>query len=113
MAISLDLRKRIHAAWLTGKHTRMEIAGRYNVSLGMVKKLIQQHKEVGHVANLYERVGRPRALSPADEARLEKLIGKDPGMTLMELRAAMGARCCLQTIHVAARRLGKTYKKRA
>ncbi len=40
--LSLDLRQRILDAYAEGSRTRKEVADRFTVSLGMVKKLIQQ-----------------------------------------------------------------------
>ena len=40
--LSMDLRQRILKAYDQGRSTREEVAARYEVSLGMVKKLIQQ-----------------------------------------------------------------------
>lgn len=45
--LSLDLRERIIKACDKGEHTREEIAQRFDVSLGMVKKLLQQRRKTG------------------------------------------------------------------
>ena len=42
--LSLDLRERILASYDNEEGSRQEIADRYRVSLGMVKKLLQQRK---------------------------------------------------------------------
>ena len=44
IAISLDLRERILASYDNEEGTRWEIAHRFRVSLGMVKKLLQQRR---------------------------------------------------------------------
>ncbi len=112
-AISLDLRTRILAAWHAGEDTRQEIADRFVVSLGMVKKLIAQDKELGHVRNLYDRVGRKHRLGDQDLARLCQILAEDPSLTLLELREKLGVPCSEATIHRAAVRLGHSFKKRA
>ena len=45
--LSLDLRERILASYDHEDGTREEIAMRYRVSLGMVKKLLQQRRRTG------------------------------------------------------------------
>ena len=45
--ISLDLRERILAAYDADEGTREEVARRFRVSLGMVKKLLQQRRRLG------------------------------------------------------------------
>ena len=45
--LSLDLRERILRAYDKGQGTRDEIAKRFDVSLGMVKKLQQQRRDTG------------------------------------------------------------------
>ncbi|CAN5433203.1 hypothetical protein BH09SUM1_BH09SUM1_27930 [soil metagenome] len=112
MVLSLDLRKRVLAAYKPGATTRRQVAGRFMISLGMVKKIIQQKKNLGHVENLYSRVGRKRSFTEAQTARLEKLVAKNPGMTLEEMREALGVKCALATIHRELLRLQLTYKKK-
>ena len=57
---SLDLRTRILAAYDAGEGTRETVAARFRVSLGMVKKLLQQRRRTGDLA-----AGLPRdALIP-------------------------------------------------
>ena len=53
--LSLDLRERILASYDAGKGTRQDIADRYDVSLGMVKKLLSQRKRTGDIASRYQR----------------------------------------------------------
>ena len=54
--LSLDIRQRILDCYDEGKWTRADVAERFRVSLGMVKKLIQQRKNTGEIGNLYHRV---------------------------------------------------------
>ena len=48
--LSLDLRERILSAYDKKEGTREEIAARFRVSLGMVKKLLQQRRRTGNIA---------------------------------------------------------------
>lgn len=112
-ATSSDLRGRIIEACEAGEGTQAQIALRFKVSFGLVKKLVHQKKTLGHVEDLFHRVGRHRKLSPDQEEKLAALIQKRPDMTLAELRDEIGADCALSTIHYACRRIGQSYKKRA
>ena len=55
---SIDLRERILSVYDGGEHTRQEVADRFKVSLGMVKKLIQQRSKIGSIAPLHHLAGR-------------------------------------------------------
>ena len=50
--LSLDLRERILASYDNEEGTREQIGARYRVSLGMVKKLLQQRRRTGDIAPL-------------------------------------------------------------
>jgi len=55
---SLDLRERILAAYDNDEGTRPEIAHRFRVSLGMVKKLLQQRRHTGDITPRHRFSGR-------------------------------------------------------
>ena len=112
MAISLDLRKRIINAWKKGTATRQEIAARFEVSLGMVKKLIQQERHTGSIENLHHRAGRKPIFTNERLEELRKLVRQQPDATLAELRERLGIKCELSTIHYALARLRESYKKK-
>ena len=110
--LSLDIRKRILACYDEKKHTREVIAKRFCVSLGMVKKLIQQRRSIGEIGPLYHRVGRKPKITDAHRSGMIAIIGKRPDATLAEMRDALGLRCSLVAIHHALAAIGMTYKKR-
>ena len=111
--ISLDLRRRILAAYDKGDVSRQEVADRFMVSLGMVKKLIQQRRHTGDIKNLHHRAWRHRLLTPDDEQRLLRLHRQQPDATLVELRDRLGIDCHISTIHKTLGRLGLRYKKKS
>jgi len=74
----------------------MQIAERYNVSLAMVKKLLQQRRRTGDIA--------PR--------HLRRMVAEHPDMTLEELRDGIGVACTPQAVHYALARMGLPLKKR-
>ena len=110
--LSLDLRERILASYDHKEGTRDEIAHRYRVSLGMVKKLLQQRRHTGDIAPRHRYSGRkPRILS-SHHQQMRALLGRKPDLTLKELRATVALDCTLPAIHYALEKMGLTYKKR-
>lgn len=110
--ISLDLRERILAAYDADEGTREVVARRFRVSLGMVKKLLQQRRRLGDIRAQHHRSGCKPRIVASHEHQLQTLLDKKPDLTLKELRAATGLACTLPAIHYVLVRLGLTYKKR-
>ena len=110
--LSLDLRERILASYDNEEGTRDQIARRYRVSLGMVKKLLQQRRHTGDIRPRHYRCGRKPLIVDTHRRRMRTLLGKQPDLTLKELRQAVGLDCTLPAIHYALDKLGLTYKKR-
>jgi transposase len=110
--LSLDLRERILSSYDNGEGTRAEMAHRFRVSLGMVKKLLQQRRRTGDIAPRHHLAGRKPMIVAVHRSRLRALLTKKSDLTLKELRAAMELKCSLQAIHVVLARMGLTYKKR-
>jgi transposase len=110
--ISLDLRERIVASYDNDEGSRQEVARRYRVSLGLVKKLLQQRRRTGDLTPRHRFSGRkPRILS-SHHGQMRALLERKPDLTLPELRAATGLNCTLPAIHYALKKMGLTYKKR-
>jgi transposase len=110
--VSLDLRQRILDSYDQKEGTRDQIAIRFRVSLGMVKKLLQQRRRTGDIACGYHRCGRKPKIVPAHRQNLRQLLARKPDLTLEELRRAAGLDCTLQAIHYVLENMGLTYKKR-
>ena|SRR5664280_945009 len=110
--LSLDLRERILASYDHEEGTREQIAHRFRVSLGMVKKLLQQRRRTGDIRPRHYRSGRKPIIMPAHHHQMRALLGKKPDLTLKELRATMALKCTLPAIHYVLEKLGLTYKKR-
>ena len=110
--ISLDLRERVLAAYDAEEGTREEVARRFRVSLGLVKKLLQQRRRIGDIRPQHHRSGSKPRIVAIHEHQLRTLLAKKPDLTLRELRAATGLACTLPAIHHVLVRLGLTYKKR-
>ena len=110
--LSIDLRERILATYDRGEGTRLQIAERFDVSLGMVKKLLQQRRNTGDIAPRHRYSGRKPKITPKHQRHLERLVRKHPDRTLEELRDAIAVDCSLPAIHYALVKLGLSYKKR-
>jgi transposase len=110
--ISLDLRERILAASDNTEGTREEIARRFCVSLGMVKKLLQQRRHTGDIAPRHRFSGRKPLIVASHRSQLRACLARKNDLTLKELRSASGLKCSLQAIHVVLGKMGLTYKKR-
>ena len=110
--LSLDLRERILASYDHQEGTRDEVAVRYRVSLGMVKKLLQQRRRTGDIAPRHHYSGRKPTILTSHQRQMRTLLAQKPDLTLKELRAAVALDCTLPAIHYVLKKLGLTYKKR-
>ncbi len=110
--ISLDLRERIIKACDRGDETRPQIARRFEVSLGMVKKLLDQRRRIGTIAALHHRSGRKPVILDSHRRQMRELLKETPDLTLEEIKAHIGLTCTIQAIHYVLADMGLTYKKR-
>ena len=110
--ISLDLRQRILTSYDQNEGTREEIAQRYRVSVGMVKKLLQQRRRSGDIACQYHRCGRRPRIVAVHRQKMRELLSRKPDLTLEELRRAAQLDCTIQAVHYVLEEMGLTYKKR-
>lgn len=110
--LSNDIRERIVAAYDRGDGTRQTIADRYDVSLGMVKKLLQQRRNTGDIAPRHRYSGRKPTITAKHQRQLRRLVRDHPDMTLEELRDAIGLACTPQAIYYVLERMGLPLKKR-
>src|SRR5262245_65621029 len=110
--LSVDLRERILSSYDNHEGSRAEVAHRFRVSLGMVKKLLQQRRRTGDVAPRHRFSGRKPMIGTAHRNQMRALLAKKSDLTLKELRQATGLECSLQAINVVLGKMGLTYKKR-
>ncbi len=110
--VSLDLRRRILKTYDRGDGTRAQIAQRFEVSEGMVKKLLQQRRRRGDIAPQHARSGRKPKILAAHKRAFATLLAEKPDLTLAELKERTGLECTEQAIHYALVDLNLTYKKR-
>lgn len=110
--LSLDLRHRILRAYDRGDATRDQVALRFEVSLGMVKKLLQQRRHTGDIAPRHGHSGRKPVILASHRRALRAALRDKPDLTLEELRSRLGLACTIQAIHYVLLDMGLTYKKR-
>ena len=70
---SLDLRERILASYDNDEGTREVIARRFRVSLGLVKKLLQQRRHTGDIAPRHRYSGRKPTIVTAHRSQFRRL----------------------------------------
>lgn len=108
----MDLRRRIVETYDEGKWTQEEVAKRFRVSLGMVKKLLQQRRRTGEIEARHRFSGRKARLMPERGQELKALVAKQPDITLAEIKESLSLKCTIPAIHQVLAKLGLTYKKR-
>ncbi len=110
--LSIDLRKRIVETYDRGEGTREQVAHRFQVSLGMVKKLLAQRRKTGSIHARHHLAGRKKLIFGIHRKAIRHHLKAKPDMTLRELRSALELNCTLPAIHYVLVKMGLTYKKR-
>lgn len=110
--LSLDLRQRILASYDNDEGTRDQIARRFRVSLGMVKKLLQQRRHTGCIKPRHHLAGRKPIIVAVHRSAMRRHLITKPDLTLAELRDLVGLSCTLPALHYVLADMGLTYKKR-
>lgn len=110
--LSIKLRERILIAYDKGDSTRDAIAERFKVSLGMVKKLLQQRRHTGSIEPRHHLAGRKKLIQDKHRDKMRKLLERKPGLTLADLRTALRLKCTLPAIHYVLADMGLTRKDR-
>ncbi|WP_169981339.1 IS630 transposase-related protein [Tautonia rosea] len=109
-AYSTDLRVRVVAACDAHDGTRAEIAARFSVSEGWIRKVLRQRRDTGSIAPKPHGGGREAVFDAEAAARLRQAV-RDDDATLEELARAAGVSCSPAAVYRALRRLGITRKK--
>jgi transposase len=113
LPLSQDLRARIVRAVAEGSSIR-QAAARFDVSPSSAIKLMQRFRETGSTAP-GKIGGYRRPLLEGYEAVLRELTMTKPGITLVEIKAALAGRGIegghISTIWSTLRRLGLSHKK--
>lgn len=84
-AYSDDLRKKVLGAYASGKGTLRQLAERFDVSYGWVRKILAAERATGS----HRRVPQRRRPSGVDVGRVRSLVEAKPDIVLRELREEM------------------------
>ncbi len=112
-AYSIDLRKRVLAAYDSDKYTLKQIAEQFQVTTRWIQKLRQQRKQEGSIAPRPPNKGRKPVFQGKDLERLERFINAHPDATLEETKQHLlgVVECSIVTIHNTLKGLELRYKK--
>ncbi len=110
--LSIDIRERIVKAYDQGGVNRQEVADRFDVSLGMVKKLLRQRKLLGNIESMDYKSGNKPKITPEHKERMKVILLEKADITLEELKVKLEIDCTIQAIHYALAGMGMSYKKR-
>ena len=113
-AYSIDLRKRVLAAYDSGKYSLNQIAEQFQVTTRWIQELRQQRKQEGSIAPRPSNKGRKPVFQGDNLEKLEQFIDANPDATLEEIkRYFVGVvECSIVTIHKTLKRLELRYKKK-
>jgi transposase len=109
--VSIDLRKRVIAAYEGEGQSMGQIAQRFAMAKGTVQNIIEHYRATGGVAPKPQNPGRKPAFQGEVLARLEADVDRHPDATLEELRDRSGLRVSLVAVHNTLKRLGFTRRK--
>lgn len=110
--ISIDLRKRIVNSYDNKEGTKQQLAKRYAVSYGFVKKLIYQRSKIGTIEPL-PRLGSKPKFDAQLLKELDLFVENWPDATLEQIYSNFQDKvtCTIPTIFNTLARLGYRYKK--
>ena len=114
-AYSLDLRRKVFAAWQYGKGSQATVGARFGVSESFVGDLAALHRQTGDVAARPRGGGRKSLATPAALAHLSGLVAANNDHTIAEHHAGMlaaGFALSAATVGRMLLRLRQTRKKR-
>ena len=113
-AYSIDLRKRVLAAYDSGKYSLNQIAELFQVTTRWIQKLRQRRKQEGTIAPKPQNQGRKPVFQGKNLKRLEQFIEAHPDATLEETKQHfLGVvQCSIVTIHNTLKGLDWRYKKK-
>jgi len=113
-AYSIDLRKRVLAAYDSGKYSLNQIAKQFQVTTRWIQKLRHQRKQEGCIAPRPPNKGRKPAFQGKNLKKLEQFINAHPDATLEETKRHFldVVECSIVTIHNTLKRLELRYKKK-
>lgn len=110
----MDLRKRVLAAYDSGKYTLHQVAQRFEVTTRWIQQLRQRRQSEGTIAPHPQNQGRKPAFKGKLLDDLNEFVKQHPDATLEEIKEHFAGKvtCSLVAIHLTLKRLGWRYKKK-
>ncbi len=109
-AYSSDLRERVFQAYQSGLSSP-QVAERFGVSAPFVRKLALLHRRYGSIDPRPRTQGRKPVLSDKQRDRLIELAGREPDLTLAEMKSRLRRRCCETTVWRELKKAGFSFKR--
>jgi transposase len=110
-----DLRRRILEAFGRGEGSEPELAARFFVSLGYVKKIRRQQLRTGTMTRVPHRPGRKPKFTEPIRDRLRSWLRQQPDLTLAELQEKLSEQARLgvsrPSLWVVLKKMGLRLKK--
>jgi transposase len=91
-----DLRRRVLEAYAQGEGSEPQLARRFRVSLGFVKKIRRQQLRTGKMERVPHRPGRKPQFTEAIRQQLRSWLKQQADLTLAELQEKLGQQAGLQ-----------------
>lgn len=114
--LSLDLRRRVVAAYLAGEGSYAEIAVRFGIGEASVSRLLRRFRNTESLEPDPHGGGNPARIGPDDVSIVAEIVAANPDGTVAELAQAWTARTrrpiSRSSMLRALRRFGFTLKKR-
>lgn len=110
----MDLRKRVLAAYDSGRYTLKQVAEQFQVTTRWIQQLRQRRQGEGTIAPYPQNQGRKPAFRGQQLEALNDFVRGHPDATLEEIREHFSGTvtCSLVAIHHTLKRLGWRYKKK-
>jgi transposase len=109
-AYSLDLRKRVLAAYDQGNKTA-QIVKQFDVCPAWARRLKQRRRELGIIGPLPHNAGRKPKLDEVARARLREFIASRPDATLEEIRLELELDVSIGCLWTTLDQMGLRFKK--
>ncbi len=114
-ALSMDLRKRVVAAYETGKGTQEEVARQFSIGVATLVRLVSLKRKPGKLEPKPHAGGQKPRLTEADLDELKDVVKEKPDLTRAEFAEALEERIpkkvSVDIIQRALKLIDYTYKK--
>ena len=113
-AYSMDLRKRVLAAYDSGRYSLKCVAEQFQVTTRWIQQLRQRRELEGSIAPHPQNQGRKPAFTGVNLQQLNDFVKKHPDATLEEIKEHFSSKvkCSIVAIHYTLKRLDWRYKKK-